>query len=69
MDEVRGQSCSKKLTVVGSVDPAKLREWVEGRTEKKVEPLSPLPKPKVDADKKDDAKECAAAASEDKKVV
>lgn len=67
---MRGESGSDKLTVVGRVDPEKLREWVETRTKRKVELLSPLPKPKVDADKKDDAKKCAAAAAgEDKKVV
>lgn len=66
---MRGESGSNKLTVVGSVDPENLREWVERRTKKKVELLSPLPKLKVDADKNDEAKKCAAAAGEDKKVV
>lgn len=65
---MRGESGSNKLTVVGRVDPEKLREWVERRTKMKVELLSPLPKPKVDADK-DDAKKCSAAAGEDKSVI
>ncbi|KAG8371290.1 hypothetical protein BUALT_Bualt13G0072200 [Buddleja alternifolia] len=44
-----------KITVVGNVDPAKLREKVEQKTHKKVELISPLPK-------KDDNKEKAATA-------
>ncbi|KAK6144369.1 hypothetical protein DH2020_021189 [Rehmannia glutinosa] len=43
-----------KITVVGTVDPVKLREKVEQKTHKKVELISP--QPKKDGDNKENAK-------------
>lgn len=40
----------QKITVVGSMDAAKLREWVEQKTNKKVELISPLPNNKSQND-------------------
>lgn len=42
-----------KLTVIGKVDPVKLREMVEQKTKKKVELVSPVPKKEKDSDNKD----------------
>lgn len=45
----------QKITVVGNVDPAKLREKAEQKTHKKVELISPHPK--KDGGDKEDAKD------------
>eukprot|EP00262_Sarcandra_glabra_P007252 TRINITY_DN1993_c0_g1_i1.p1 TRINITY_DN1993_c0_g1~~TRINITY_DN1993_c0_g1_i1.p1 ORF type:complete len:302 (+),score=71.87 TRINITY_DN1993_c0_g1_i1:59-964(+) len=44
VDEVKADFNSNKLTVVGKVDPVKLRERVEKKTKKKVDLVSPIPK-------------------------
>ncbi|XP_075512994.1 heavy metal-associated isoprenylated plant protein 3-like [Primulina tabacum] len=44
VEKVKADSAANKLTVVGKVDPAGLRERVEYKTKKKVEILSPQPK-------------------------
>ncbi|GFY83990.1 heavy metal transport/detoxification superfamily protein [Actinidia rufa] len=44
VEDVKADIASNKLTVTGKVDPAKVRERVEGKTHKKVEILSPPPK-------------------------
>ncbi|XP_010253988.1 PREDICTED: heavy metal-associated isoprenylated plant protein 3-like [Nelumbo nucifera] len=44
VEDVKGDSSNNKLTVVGKVDPLKLRERVEQKTKKKVELISPIPK-------------------------
>ena len=44
----------QKMTVVGNVDPAKLREKTEQKTHKKVELISP--QPKKDGGEKENAK-------------
>lgn len=46
---------SNKLTVVGKVDPVRIRDCVEKKTRKKVELLSPPPK-KNNENKKDENK-------------
>lgn len=40
------------MTVIGKVDPAKLRQGVEDKTHQKVELLSPLPSKEGGTDKK-----------------
>ncbi|GFZ17859.1 heavy metal transport/detoxification superfamily protein [Actinidia rufa] len=52
VESVKGLGDSNKLTVVGKVDPVKLREMLEKKAKKKVELVSPLPKKDKD-DKKD----------------
>eukprot|EP00268_Persea_americana_P029360 TRINITY_DN283_c0_g1_i3.p1 TRINITY_DN283_c0_g1~~TRINITY_DN283_c0_g1_i3.p1 ORF type:complete len:288 (+),score=85.99 TRINITY_DN283_c0_g1_i3:410-1273(+) len=44
VQEVKGDSSNNKLTVVGKVDPDKIRERIEQETKKKVVLVSPLPK-------------------------
>ncbi|KAF8403111.1 hypothetical protein HHK36_011205 [Tetracentron sinense] len=44
VESVKSDSNTNKLTVVGKVDPANLRETIEEKTKKKVELISPLPK-------------------------
>ncbi|OVA18012.1 Heavy metal-associated domain [Macleaya cordata] len=44
VESCKGDSATNKITVVGKVDPVKLRDRVESKTKKKVELLSPLPK-------------------------
>ncbi|XP_073298617.1 heavy metal-associated isoprenylated plant protein 3-like [Primulina huaijiensis] len=44
VEKVTADSAANKLTVVGKVDPASIRERVEYKTKKKVEILSPQPK-------------------------
>lgn len=43
---------SSKLTVVGKMDPWKLRDRVEAKTKKKVDLVSPIRKPDAAADQK-----------------
>uniref|UniRef100_A0A7N0VKD0 HMA domain-containing protein n=1 Tax=Kalanchoe fedtschenkoi TaxID=63787 RepID=A0A7N0VKD0_KALFE len=60
---------SNKLTVTGKVDPAKLRDSLADKTNKKVELLTPPPPKKDDASKKPDEKtpeKPKAAATPDK---
>ncbi|RWR79382.1 heavy metal-associated isoprenylated plant protein 3 isoform X1 [Cinnamomum micranthum f. kanehirae] len=44
VEEVKGDFSSNKLTVVGKVDPEKIRDRVQCKTKKKVVLVSPLPK-------------------------
>ncbi|KAI3917160.1 hypothetical protein MKX01_003609 [Papaver californicum] len=44
VEKCSADSTSNKITVIGKVDPVKLRENVESKTKKKVELLSPIPK-------------------------
>lgn len=47
----------QKITVVGKVDPLKLREKVEQKTHKKIELISPVPKKEANnGDNKENAK-------------
>ncbi|RWR91587.1 heavy metal-associated isoprenylated plant protein 3 isoform X1 [Cinnamomum micranthum f. kanehirae] len=43
VQEVKGDSSNNKLTVVGKVDPEKIRERIEYKTKKNVVLVSPLP--------------------------
>ncbi|XP_057483513.1 heavy metal-associated isoprenylated plant protein 3-like [Actinidia eriantha] len=54
VESVKGLGDSNKLTVVGKVDPVKLREMLEKKAKKKVELVSPLPKKDKDNDKEKD---------------
>lgn len=60
-----------KLTVVGKVDPSKLRDRVAAKTHKKVDLVSPANPPKKDAKEKGDSKKPAgekdSKKSDDKK--
>ncbi|CAA0822905.1 Heavy metal transport/detoxification superfamily protein, partial [Striga hermonthica] len=56
----------QKITVVGSVDPAKLREKVEQKTRKKVELISPQPK-KGDGKEDENGKKDQKSESKEKK--
>lgn len=60
-----------KLTVVGKVDPTKLRDRVAAKTGKKVDLVSPANPPKKDAKEKEDSKmpagEKNSTKSDDKK--
>ncbi|CAN4119393.1 unnamed protein product [Withania somnifera] len=47
VEKVMCDAESKKLTVIGKVDPVKLREKVEQKTHKHVELISPVPKKDV----------------------
>ncbi|XP_010541313.1 PREDICTED: heavy metal-associated isoprenylated plant protein 3-like [Tarenaya hassleriana] len=44
VETVKSEAAEGKLTVTGTVDPAKLREKLQAKTKKKVELISPLPK-------------------------
>ncbi|XP_073106391.1 heavy metal-associated isoprenylated plant protein 3-like isoform X2 [Elaeis guineensis] len=55
-----------KLTVVGKVDPLKLRDRVAAKTHKKVDLVSPTNTPKKDAKEKDDSKKTAAGKDSNK---
>ncbi|XP_076957886.1 heavy metal-associated isoprenylated plant protein 3-like [Bidens hawaiensis] len=44
VESVKADTASNKLTVVGKVDPTRIKERVEFKTKKKVEILSPQPK-------------------------
>lgn len=52
MQEVKPELESSKLTVVGKMDPWKLRDRVEAKTKKKVDLVSPIKKPDAAADQK-----------------
>lgn len=44
VDKVRSETDANKLTVVGAVDPSKIREKLQQKTKKVVDLISPLPK-------------------------
>ncbi|KAL7153938.1 hypothetical protein ABFS83_04G201100 [Erythranthe nasuta] len=48
----------QRITVVGKVDPAKLRERVEEKTHKKIELVSPPPQNKKDDNKNEGSNKC-----------
>lgn len=52
MQEVKPELESSKLTVVGKMDPWKLRDRVEAKTKKKVDLVSPIKNPDAAADQK-----------------
>ncbi|CAL9189162.1 unnamed protein product [Musa hybrid cultivar] len=52
VQEVKPELESSKLTVVGKMDPWKLRDRVEAKTKKKVDLVSPVKKPDAAADQK-----------------
>lgn len=71
VEEVKVDGGGNKITVIGKVDPVKLREKLEEKTKKKVELISPVPKKDAKdggADKKSDAKDGAAEKKSDEKV-
>ncbi|KAL5704924.1 hypothetical protein ACHQM5_023282 [Ranunculus cassubicifolius] len=51
VESVQGDSATNKLTVKGKVSPGTLREWLENKTKKKVDILSPLPGKPAEAKK------------------
>ncbi|KAF5751569.1 mediator of RNA polymerase II transcription subunit 12-like [Tripterygium wilfordii] len=55
VESVKAEAASNKLTVVGKVDPSKIREKLEQKTKKKVDLISP--QPKKDNNKDNDNKE------------
>ncbi|XP_038705554.1 heavy metal-associated isoprenylated plant protein 3 [Tripterygium wilfordii] len=55
VETVKAEADSNKLTVVGKVDPSKIREKLEQKTKKKVDLISP--QPKKDNNKDNDNKE------------
>ena len=67
---MKPETGAHKLTVVGKVDPAKLREKVAGKLKKKVELISPQPKKEKSEKEKDDnsnKKQPEKATKDDKK--
>ncbi|XP_042495463.1 heavy metal-associated isoprenylated plant protein 3-like [Macadamia integrifolia] len=69
VEDVKGDFSSNKLTVIGKMDPVKLRERIEQKTKKKVELISPLPskdKDGGDGDKKTEEK--SEKKPDDKKI-
>lgn len=52
VEAVSTDMASNKLTVVGDLDPLKIRERLESKTRKKVDLLSPAPKPDPEPNKK-----------------
>ncbi|URD72838.1 hypothetical protein MUK42_07924 [Musa troglodytarum] len=52
VQEVKPEPESSKLTVVGKMDPRKLRDRLEAKTQKKVDLVSPIKKPDAAADRK-----------------
>ncbi|XP_043703772.1 heavy metal-associated isoprenylated plant protein 3-like isoform X2 [Telopea speciosissima] len=74
VEDVKADFSSNKLTVIGKVDPVKIRERIEQKTKKKVELISPLPKDGGkdggggggDGDKKTEEK--SAKKPDDKKI-
>ncbi|XP_073145307.1 heavy metal-associated isoprenylated plant protein 3-like [Henckelia pumila] len=74
VEKVKADCATNKITVVGKVDPAGLRERVEYKTKKKVELVSPQPKkdggdggPVAGGDKKTDGKAAEKKADQEKK--
>ncbi|KAH7856195.1 hypothetical protein Vadar_033814 [Vaccinium darrowii] len=72
VQDVKADIASNKLTVVGKVDPAKVKERVEEKTRKKAEIVSVHPKKEAAAaggggDKKPDEKKADEKKAEDKK--
>lgn len=74
VEDVKTDIGSNKLTVIGKVDPAKVKARVEDKTHKKVEIISPQPKKDGGAaagggggDKKPDAKKADDKKADDKK--
>ncbi|XP_028776080.1 heavy metal-associated isoprenylated plant protein 6 [Neltuma alba] len=56
VEGVKVDVSANKLTVIGKVDPAKVREELAEKTKKKVEIVSPQPKKDAGGDKKPDEK-------------
>lgn len=56
VEDVRADVSANKLTVIGKVDPAKVREDLAEKIKKKVEIASPQPKKDAGGDKKSDEK-------------
>ncbi|XAR60007.1 hypothetical protein NMG60_11033231 [Bertholletia excelsa] len=57
VESVKGGDDSDKLTIIGKVDPVKIRELVEETTKRKVDLVSPSPKKDRDNLKKDKDKD------------
>lgn len=51
MEDVKADISANKLTVIGKVDPATVRDKLANKTKKKVELLSPQPKKDAAGDK------------------
>ncbi|XP_004291641.1 PREDICTED: uncharacterized protein LOC101297986 [Fragaria vesca subsp. vesca] len=69
VDSVKPETGAHKLTVVGKVDPAKLREKLAGKLKKQVDLISPQPKKEKEKEKDDNSnkKQPEKAAKDDKK--
>ncbi|XP_077220596.1 heavy metal-associated isoprenylated plant protein 3-like [Tasmannia lanceolata] len=67
VEEVKGDKSNNKLTVVGKIDPEKIRERVESKTKKKVELISPQPKKDKDGESKK-TEEKAEKKPDEKKI-
>ncbi|KAM5584239.1 heavy metal-associated isoprenylated plant protein 3 [Rosa sericea] len=65
VDTVKPEAGAHKLTVVGKVDPSKLREQLAGKLKKKVDLISP--QPKKEKDDNSNKKQPEKAANDDKK--
>lgn len=66
---MKPETGAHKLTVVGKVDPAKLREKLAGKLKKQVDLISPQPKKEKEKEKDDNSnkKQPEKAAKDDKK--
>ncbi|RXI04649.1 hypothetical protein DVH24_038923 [Malus domestica] len=67
VETVKSESEANKLTVVGKVDPTKLRDKVAAKTKKKVDLVSPQPKKDTNKDDGGDAKKKQPEKSNDDK--
>ncbi|KAJ8499002.1 hypothetical protein OPV22_009554 [Ensete ventricosum] len=61
VEGVKADAGSGKLTVMGKLDPWKLRDRVEAKTHKKVDLVSPANFPKKGADANDPSSSCSSA--------
>ncbi|KAG5055572.1 hypothetical protein AAZX31_03G164200 [Glycine max] len=68
VEDVKTDLSSKKLTVIGKVDPAKVRDKLAEKTKKKVELISPQPKKDSAGDKPPEEKKSEEKKPEDKKA-
>ncbi|XP_010935709.1 heavy metal-associated isoprenylated plant protein 3 [Elaeis guineensis] len=66
VEGMKVDSVGGKLTVVGKVDPTKLRDRVAAKTHKKVDLVSPTNPPKKDAKEKEDSKKPAGEKDSNK---
>lgn len=70
VEDVQTDCDNNKITVIGKVNPVKIKDKLEEKTKNKVEIISPLPKKDTNSEKKAEMKaEVKAEVKAEKKVV